>query len=116
MLWAYLFLAFGLYGLYDVFSQRYFLLTDNAHDAGIFPRSREVAQAMKEAVFDNGGEVKREAPLSLYIAFAVAYFISKYKSRNVVEFFVYIVIGSVGVILFVYNLLDTFLSISKISE
>ncbi len=67
MLWAYLFLAFGLYGLYDVFSQRYFLLTANAHDAGAFPGSTEVAQAMKEAVFGDGGEVKREAPWSLYI-------------------------------------------------
>lgn len=67
MLWVYILLAFGLFGLYEVFGERYFLLTANAHDAGLAPGSVEVAQAMKEALFGTGGEVKREAPWSLYI-------------------------------------------------
>ncbi len=67
MLLAYIFLAFGLFGLYEVFSERYFLLTANAHDAAMSPGSREVAEAMKEAIFGNGGEVKREQPWTLYI-------------------------------------------------
>ncbi|MDQ7066597.1 MAG: NrfD/PsrC family molybdoenzyme membrane anchor subunit [Sulfurimonas sp.] len=47
--------------------ERYFLLSATALDAGLNPASREVAAAMKEAVFGVGGEVKREAPWSLYI-------------------------------------------------
>ena len=67
MLLAYLLLALGLYGVWEVFSERYFLLTANAFDAGIHPGSTEVAEAMKEAVFGAGGEVKREQPWTLYI-------------------------------------------------
>ncbi|QOR63008.1 polysulfide reductase NrfD [Sulfurovum indicum] len=51
----------------DVFWDRYFLVSATAFDAGLFPGNREVAAAMKEAVFGSGGEVKREAPWSLYI-------------------------------------------------
>ena len=64
---AYLFLIIGAIGVIDVFYERYFLLSATASDAGLNPGSREVAAAMKEAVFGNGGEVKREAPWSLYI-------------------------------------------------
>ena len=67
MLLAYLLLALGLYGVWEVFSERYFLLTANAFDAGMHPGSTEVAEAMKEAVFGAGGEVKREQPWTLYI-------------------------------------------------
>ena len=63
----YAFLAVALIGVVDVFYERYFLVAANAHDAGLNPGSREVAHAMKEAVFGAGGEVKREAPWSLYI-------------------------------------------------
>jgi len=63
----YAFLAVALLGVFDVFYERYFLAAANAHDAGLNPGSREVAHAMKEAVFGSGGEVKREAPWSLYI-------------------------------------------------
>ena len=63
----YAFLAVALLGVLDVFNERYFLITAGAHDAGLNPGSREVAHAMKEAVFGAGGEVKREAPWSLYI-------------------------------------------------
>jgi len=67
MLIAYLFLAVAFFGLYDVIGERYFLLTANAHDAGLNPGSREVAAAMKEAVFGSGGEVFRAQPWTLYI-------------------------------------------------
>ncbi|WP_297440201.1 NrfD/PsrC family molybdoenzyme membrane anchor subunit [Sulfurimonas sp.] len=67
MLLAYLFLILGFYGVYEVFDERYFSLTANARDAGLNPGSREVAMAMKEAIFGDGGEVKREAPWTLYI-------------------------------------------------
>lgn len=67
MLFSYIFLVLGFYGVYEVFNERYFLLAANAYDAGLHPGSKEVAEAMKEAIFGAGGEVKREAPWSLYI-------------------------------------------------
>ncbi|MDB2562878.1 polysulfide reductase, partial [Sulfurimonas sp.] len=67
MLVAYLFLALAAVGVVEMIYERYFLLSATAFDAGTNPGSREVAQAMKEAVFGPGGEVKREAPWSLYI-------------------------------------------------
>jgi hypothetical protein len=67
MFLAYLFLIIGVIGVIDVFYERYFLISATAFDAGLNPDSREVAEAMKEAVFGNGGEVKREAPWTLYI-------------------------------------------------
>jgi hypothetical protein len=67
ILFASIFLALGILGVYDVFDERYFMLTANAHDAALDPGSKEVAEAMKEAVFGPGGEVKREAPWSLFI-------------------------------------------------
>ncbi len=67
MLLAYIFLFFGFWGIYEVFNERYFLLTANAHDAGLNIGSYKVAQAMKEAIFGNGGEVYREQPWTLYI-------------------------------------------------
>jgi len=67
MFLAYIFLALGFLGLYEVFNERYFLLAANAHDAGLHAGSREVAEAMKEALFGAGGEVKREQPWTLYI-------------------------------------------------
>ena len=67
MLIAYAFLLLGTYGVVEMVYERYFLLSATAFDAGLMPGSREVAEAMKEAVFGHGGEVKREAPWSLYI-------------------------------------------------
>ena len=64
---AYLFLFLALIGIIDVFLERYFLVSATAFDAGLHAGSREVAEAMKEAVFGKGGEVHREAPWSLYI-------------------------------------------------
>ena len=64
---AYGLLLFALVGVIDVFYERYFLLSATAFDAGLAPGSRDVAEAMKAAVFGSGGEVKREAPWSLYI-------------------------------------------------
>jgi len=64
---VYLFLAVALFGIVDVVYERYFLVAANAFDAGLYPGNVEVAHAMKEAVFGAGGEVKREAPWSLYI-------------------------------------------------
>ena len=64
---AYGFLLMALLGVIDVFYERYFLVSATAFDAGLAPGSREVADAMREAIFGLGGEVKREAPWSLYI-------------------------------------------------
>lgn len=64
---AYVLFFITFYGIIDVIYERYFLISATAFDAGLAPGSREVAEAMKEAVFGNGGEVKREAPWSLYI-------------------------------------------------
>jgi len=63
----YLFLAIALWGMVDVVLERYFLSAVNAHDAGLDPTNKKMIAAMKEAVFGAGGEVKREAPWSLYI-------------------------------------------------
>jgi hypothetical protein len=67
MLLAYFLLAFGIFGIYEIINERYFLLTANAFDAGLYQGSHDVALAMKEAVFGPGGEVKRESPWTLYI-------------------------------------------------
>ena len=67
MFLVYVLLTIAVYGIIDVIHERYFLISATAFDAGIAPASREIAEAMKEAVFGNGGEVKREAPWSLYI-------------------------------------------------
>ena len=67
MLVAFMFLALMIFGVVEMVYERYFLLSATAHDAGMFPGSRAVADAMREAVFGAGGEVKREAPWSLYI-------------------------------------------------
>jgi len=64
---VYLLLAIALFGMVDVVYERYFLVAANAYDAGLYPGNVEVSHAMKEAVFGAGGEVKREAPWSLYI-------------------------------------------------
>jgi len=65
---AYILLAVGVYGAYEVIVERYFMLRANAFDAGLHLGSSEVAHAMKEAVFGHGGEVKRENPWTIYIA------------------------------------------------
>lgn len=67
MLIAYLFLGVALVGVIDVSFERYLLHSATAADAGLDPGNREIAEAMKAAVFGTGGEVKREAPWSLYI-------------------------------------------------
>ena len=64
---AYAFLLIALLGILEVLHSRYFSDSVTAFSAGLAPGSREVADAMREAVFGHGGEVKREAPWSLYI-------------------------------------------------
>lgn len=68
MMFAYVLLAFGMYGISEVINERYFFLTANAFDAGLNPGSREVAIAMKEAIFGHGAEVHRASPWTLYIS------------------------------------------------
>jgi len=68
MLFSYILLAIGVFGIYEVINERYFLLTANSLDAGLNPGSAEVANAFKEAIFGAGGEVKRESPWTLYIS------------------------------------------------
>jgi len=68
MILAYIFLALAAYGVVEMVYERYFhFAATTAADAGLFPGDRDVAIAMKEAVFGHGGEVKRESPWSLYI-------------------------------------------------
>lgn len=67
MILPYILLALGLWGLCDVYSQRYFLSAINAHDMAINPQSKEVLNGLKEVIWGEGGEVKREAPWTLYI-------------------------------------------------
>ncbi|SHO81090.1 MOLYBDOPTERIN OXIDOREDUCTASE, MEMBRANE SUBUNIT [hydrothermal vent metagenome] len=68
MIFAYILLAFGLYGIYEVINDRYFFLTANAFDAGANIGSHEVAIAMREAIFGDTAEVHRESPWTLYIS------------------------------------------------
>jgi len=68
MLLSYILLAIGIYGIYEVILERYFIEAANAFDAGMHPGSKHIAEAMKEAIFGNGGEVKRESPWTIYIA------------------------------------------------
>ena len=67
MLLSYILLAIGIYGIYEVIQMRYFLVGATAADAGMHPGTHQMVTAMKDAVFGEGGEVKREAPWSLYI-------------------------------------------------
>ena len=67
LLLSYVLLAVALFGIVEMVYERYFLVSANAFDAGLYPGNREIANAMYEAVFGPGGEVKREAPWSLYI-------------------------------------------------
>ncbi|WP_309497658.1 polysulfide reductase [Sulfurovum sp.] len=64
---AYMLIFISLLGVLHVIYERYLIPSATAFDAGLNPGSRDVALAMKEAVFGSGGEVKREAPWSLYI-------------------------------------------------
>jgi len=68
MLLAYVLLALGVYGIYEVILERYFIEAAGAFDAGMHPGSAHVVEAMKEAIFGTGGEVKREEPWTIYIA------------------------------------------------
>ncbi len=67
MFLAYFLLALGLWGLFDVYSQRYFFSAINLHDIALNPDSKEVVNGLREAITGEGGEVKREAPWTLYI-------------------------------------------------
>jgi hypothetical protein len=68
MLLAYILLAIGVYGIYEIIIERYLAEAAGAFDAGRHIGSTHVAQAMKEAIFGAGGEVKREEPWTIYIA------------------------------------------------
>ena len=48
---AYFFLAFGFVGIFEVFNERYFGDFVSAGDAAINPGTREMALALKKAVF-----------------------------------------------------------------
>ena len=67
MIFAWFFLAFAVVGVVSVLLERYGVHTAGAWDAAAQPGNREIAEAMREAVFGEGGEVKREAPWTLYI-------------------------------------------------
>ena len=64
---AYFLFFIAILGVLHVVYERFLIPSATAFDAGLNPGNREVALAMKEAVFGSGGEVKREAPWSLYI-------------------------------------------------
>ncbi len=68
MILAYILLAIGAYAIYKVIEIRYFFPgAINAHTAGMHPGSHQLIASMKEALYGDGGEVKREAPWNLYI-------------------------------------------------
>ena len=68
MILAYIFLAIGIYGIYEVMNLRYFFNgAVLAHDAGLHPGNHQLIEHVKDALYGEGGEVKREAPWSLYI-------------------------------------------------
>lgn len=67
MIIAYILLAIGIYGIYEVIQMRYFLVGATARDAGMHLGNHDIVAAMKNAIYGEGGEVKREAPWSLYI-------------------------------------------------
>ena len=68
MILAYIFLAIGIYGVYEVMHLRYFFNgAVLAHDAGLHPGNHQLVEHVKDALYGEGGEVKREAPWSLYI-------------------------------------------------
>lgn len=64
---AYFFLAFGFVGIFEVFNERYFGDFVSAGDAAINPGTREMALALKKAVFSQVSEISRESPWTLYI-------------------------------------------------
>ena len=55
---AYGFFLIALIGVSHVFYERFLMPSATAFDAGLNPGNRDVALAMKEAVFGSGGEVK----------------------------------------------------------
>lgn len=67
MLIAYVFLAIAAFGIYEIFSIRYFGEVANAFSSGINPTNPKLIEAMKLAVFGTVGEISREVPWTLFI-------------------------------------------------
>jgi len=67
MIIAYIFLGFAIVGFWEVVCERYFSGAINSFDLGLNIGNKDIALSIKEAIFGDGGEVKREAPWSLYI-------------------------------------------------
>lgn len=68
MLKVYLLLLLGFIGIVMVIYERYLTPYATAHDAATMFGNSELIEATKAALFGSVGEVKREAPWSLYIA------------------------------------------------
>lgn len=95
MFLPYFLLALGLWGLFDVYSQRYFFSAINMHDIALSPDGKEVMNGLKEAISGDGGEVKREAPWTLYI---VNYMYMIYSGSGVIFLVALAEIFNVGII------------------
>lgn len=95
MFLPYFLLALGLWGLFDVYSQRYFFSAINMHDIALSPDGKEVMNGLKEAISGDGGEVKREAPWTLYI---VNYMYMIYSGSGIIFLVALAEIFNVGII------------------
>lgn len=67
MIIAYFFLAIAAFGIYEIYSIRYFSEVANAFSSGLDPTNPELKEAMKLAVFGTVGEISREVPWTLFI-------------------------------------------------
>lgn len=67
MIIAYFFLVIAAFGIYEIYSIRYFSEVANAFSSGLDPTNPELKEAMKLAVFGTVGEISREVPWTLFI-------------------------------------------------
>ena len=68
MLLAYLLLVIGVYGIYEVIFERYFAHGVSLLDISTHMGNSDLIHTIKESVFGNSSEVKREEPWNIYIA------------------------------------------------
>ncbi len=68
MIIAYVLLAIGVYGIYEVIIERYFAHGVSLLDISQHIGSEHIMENIKESIFGVGGEVKREEPWTIYIA------------------------------------------------
>lgn len=67
IIFGYVLLALAIFGIYEVFVERYFSVAATAHASGLNPLAPGLKEAMKLAVFGDVGEVNRHIPWTLFI-------------------------------------------------